>query len=139
MSVLFVLRTVWRGVVTLAAVTILYAAVDALRAGEPNTTARILLYAVAAASLAVAVAVWSRQAVAVYVQLIGIPFLLMLYVLEYRHVSPVDRMLHVEEMWRLVGTRVAQGPVAIQYSPANYRQSPEGGVMLPNAERIYPL
>lgn len=139
MSVLFVLRTVWRGVVTLAAVTILYAAVDALRAGEPNTTARILLYAVAAASLAVAVAVWSRHAVAVYVQLIGIPFLLMLYVLEYRHVSPVDRMLHVEEMWRLVGTRVAQGPVAIQYSPANYRQNPEGGVMLPNGERIYPL
>src|SRR5262249_59703337 len=105
MSVLFVLRTVWRGVVTLAAVTILYAAVDALRAGEPNTTARILLYAVAAASLAVAVAVWARPAVAGYLPLIGIPFPLMLSVLGDPHVSPVHPALPLAEMWRAGRTR----------------------------------
>src|SRR5229473_2301943 len=134
------LRLIYRCIVTAISLAIIYAALEVLGQGEPNPTARALLIGVGVLALALAAAVWSRHAVAMYVQVCAIPFLAALYLFELRQRDPIDEKQHVEQHWRLAKTKAASGqPFTIQVSPANFSSKPNGGVDLPSGERVFPL
>ena len=84
------LRLIYRCIVTAISLAIIYAALEVLGQGEPNPTARALLIGVGVLALALAAAVWSRHAVAMYVQVCAIPLLAALYLFELRQRVPID-------------------------------------------------
>jgi hypothetical protein len=132
------LRLIYRCLVTVISLAIIYAALEVLGRGEPNPTARALLIGVGVLALALAAAVWSRHAVAMYVQVCAIPLLAALYLFELRQRGPIDE--YFEQHWRLAKTKAASGqPFTIQVSPANFSSKPNGGVDLPSGERVFPL
>jgi hypothetical protein len=134
------LRLIYRCIVTAISLAIIYAVFEVLRQGKPNPTAWALLIGVGVLALALAAAVWSRHAVAMYVQVCAIPILAALYLFEVRQRDPIDEMLHVEQHWRLAKTKASSGqPFTIQLSPSNFARLPNGGVDLPSGERIFPL
>jgi hypothetical protein len=134
------LQLIYRCIVTAISLAIIYAVFEVLRQGEPNPTARALLIGVGVLALALAAAVWSRHAVAMYVQVCVIPFLAALYLFEIRQRDPIDEMLHIEQFWRLATTKARSGqPFTIQYSPHTFVRRPNGGVDLPSGERVFPL
>jgi hypothetical protein len=134
------LRLIYRCIVTAISLAIIYAIFEILRQGEPNPTARALLVGVGVLAFALVAAVWSRHAVAMYVQVCVIPFLAALYLFELQHRDPIDEMLHIEQFWRLANTKARSGqPFTIQYSPHTFVRRPNGGVDLPSGERVFPL
>src|SRR6266481_5861521 len=134
------LRLIYRCIVTAISLAIIYAALEVLGQGEPNPSARALLIGVGVLALSLAAAVWSRHAVAMYVQVCAISFLAALYLFELRQRDPLDEMLHIEQFWRLAKTKAASGqPFTIQYSPHTFVRSRNGRLDLPSGERIFPL
>src|SRR5216683_547759 len=134
------LRLIYRCIVTAISLAIIYAVFEFLRHGEPNPTARALLIGVGVLAFALVAAVWSRHAVAMYVQVCAIPFLAALYLFELRQRDPIDEKQHVEQHWRLAKTKAASGqPFTIQVSPSGFASKPNGGIDLPSGERIFPL
>ena len=135
------LRLIYRCIVTATSLAIIYAVFEVLRQGEPNPTARAVLVGVGVLAFAWAAAAWSRHVVATYVQVCVIPILAALYLFELRQRDPLDEMLHIEQQWRLVKTKAANGqPVTIQISPSDYfGRMPNGGLDLPSGERVFPL
>jgi hypothetical protein len=132
------LRLIYRCIVTVISLAIIYAVFEVLRQGEPNPTARALLVGVGVLAFALAAAAWSRHFVASYVQVCAIPILATLYLFELRHRDPIDE--YVEQHWRLARTKAASGqPFTIQLSPANFIRKPNGGINLPSGEKILPL
>ena len=100
-------RTACRLLLAAVALPCLIVVLLALR-GETDPIGRALLAIVAALFAAVAIAVWFRHTPAIYVQIIALPMLAAVYLFELRRTDPVDRMLHVEELWRLVKAKRAQ-------------------------------
>src|SRR5258708_13028222 len=97
------LRLIYRCLVTVISLAIIYAALEVLRQGEPNPTARALLIGVGVLALALAAAVWSRHAVAIYVQVCAIPLLAPLYLFELRQQGPIAE--YVEQHLPLPNTK----------------------------------
>jgi hypothetical protein len=135
------LRYVYRCLVTVLSLGIIYSVFEVFRQGEPNPTAQALMISVGALAFAWAAAAWSRHFAATYVQVCIIPILAALYLFELRQRDPLDEMLHIEQQWGLVKTKAASGqPFTIQISPSDYfGRTPNGGLDLPSGERIFPL
>jgi hypothetical protein len=135
------LRLIYRCIVTATSLAIIYAVFEVLRQGEPNPTARAVLVGVGVLAFAWTAAAWSRHVFATYVQVCVIPILAALYLFELRQRDPLDEMLHIEQQWRLVKTKAANGqPFTIQISPSDYfGRMPNGGLDLPSGERVFPL
>jgi hypothetical protein len=132
------LRYTYRCVVTAAALLIVYAVSDALRRGEPNSTAWALLVAVGAVALATAIAAWSRHGIAISIQVVAVPALAALYLFEWQRPDPLEEQFHFAEHWRLVKSRKASGqPISIQYSPTNLLDHP--GFPMPEGDRVFAL
>jgi hypothetical protein len=68
------LQYVYRCLVTVLSLGIIYSVFGVFRQGEPNPTAQALLIGVGALAFALAIAVWLRHFAAVYVQLCALPF-----------------------------------------------------------------
>jgi hypothetical protein len=133
------LRTAYSCIITAVSLLIVYAVYEALH-GEPHPAGRVLLLIDGALAIALAVAVWSRHVVGVYVQVTTIPLLAAFYLFESRQADPIDQKLHLEQFWRLVKAKMNVGETfTIQYSPARFAQKANGAVVLPSRERIFPL
>jgi hypothetical protein len=132
------LRLIYRCIVTVVSLAIIYAIFEVLRQGEPNPTARALLVGVGVLAFALAAAAWSRHTVAMYVQVCAIPILAALYLFELQHRDPIDE--YSEQHWRLARAKAASGqPFTVQISPTNFIRTPHGGIDLPSGEIILPL
>jgi hypothetical protein len=129
----------YRCAVTAVALAVLYGVYEALGRGEPNPTAWALLAGVSMLAALAATAAWSRRGLAVSVQLVVIPALAALYLFEARQRDPIDEMLHVEQMWRLVKSRKESGqPISVQYSPSDLLPTP-AGFKLPSGAQAFPV
>jgi hypothetical protein len=136
--IIFILRSTYRLFVTGISLLIIVAIVTALQV-ERDPTGRQLLMGVAALGLGLAVAVWCRNIVAVYVQIIALPALGALYLFELGRVDPIDQMLHVEQRLGIVKARKAAGkPVSMEHSPANL-VGQKSSLALADGSRVLPL
>jgi hypothetical protein len=132
------LRLFYRLLLTASALPALCVLLFALR-GETDATARLLLTVVAALFASVAIAVWSRHIVAVYVQIIALSVLTGVYLFELGRSDPIDQKMHTEQFWQLIKSNRAAGkPVTIQFSPANFLQGYKS-LALADGTRVLPL
>jgi hypothetical protein len=132
------LRQTYRLLITVIAAPIL-AVVSVAVQTEADTTVRLLLMVVAALIAGVVIASWFQHILAVYAQIVVLPILVGVYLFELTRTDPIDQMLHVEQLWRLVKARRAAGqPVTIQYSPNNFVEG-DRSLALADGTRILPL